>query len=540
MRDPDKKPTPMMALRLRYHDAYDAISMFVYLFAIYIWGIYTYPMGRDFEVLATGAADHPFVSSTVFQAEVALFGTWLPGYHLVNMLLLYACMLCIYHFTNMTLRGLWWFGTLAACMFMANPVHSESVLNVCGVLDILPCLFGLLALTAYAWLVKEPRPWKMPLFLALLAVAMLAFPQNAFFWLVLAFYEVLAVQTGKHSVPRLGLLMLTGLLSLTLHRAGLMHGSYSLSQMFVPLYFLFYPLGFLPETVANFRAHPWLGWLAVLGTVFVLFLIYRKARRPIILFALLSMLALRLFPGDRPVDPVSLVGGGQLLLPNALFTLGLVALFFRIMAHPKWRISMIGITTSIVIVLFAMQFSSVRRWHEAGRIVRDFQTRAQELHAKMGALVGVLPDYQTYHGAPVRLSASVKHETLFSPQVPAISLLPLNAERPKRRTDTVELWTLEGGVLTLTGRHALSPQAVFPVPGLLVKQGDSVPASSLMPQADAEVADLTVSLAYASSNIIQLELRSSGPLLPAAIAPGGDPSPGEEAGDEAQSDAGRE
>lgn len=537
MRDPSKKPTPMMALRLRYNDTYDAISMLVYLLAVYTWGLFAYPMGRDFDVLATGAADYPAVARSVFQAEVAVFGTWLPGYHLVNMLLLYACMLCIYHFTNMTLRGLWWFGTLAACMFMANPVHTEAILNICGVLDIIPCLLALLALTAYAWVAKDSKTWKLFVSLALLALATLTFPENAYLWLVLALYEILAVPTGKHSVLRLGLILSLGVVSVAANWATLSGGPYRLADMFVPLYFLFYPLGFLPESVSNFRAHPWLGWLAAAAVAFILFLIYRKARRPVILFALLSMLVLRLAPAERPVDPVSLVGGGQLLLPNVLFVLGLVALFFRIMQHPKWRISMIGITTSIVIVLFAMQWSSVRRWHEAGRIVRAFQTQAQDLHAKTGATVGVLPDYQTYHGAPLRLSASVKHETPFSPQVPVLSILPLNGERPKHRTATLEVWTPEGGLLTLTGTRPLSLDALFPVPGILAKQGDAAPAGSLMPDDDTPVAGLTVRVGHASPEIVQLELRSTGERLPVVIAPGGDSLPGEEAGEDAEARA---
>ncbi|MCC6487708.1 MAG: hypothetical protein IT364_09425 [Candidatus Hydrogenedentes bacterium] len=529
-----------MALRLRYSDAYDAISMLVYLLAVYTWGLFTYPMGRDFEVLANAAEGYPVLAGAAFRIELALFGTWLPGYHLANMLLLYACMLCIYHFTNLTLRGLWWFGTLAACMFMANPVHTEAILNICGALDILPCLCGLLALTAYAWLVKDSKSWKLLVFLILLALAMVAFPENAYLWLVLAFYEVLAVPTGKHSMSRLGLILLAGVASTIANWPVLYNGPYRLTDMFVPLYFLFYPLGFLPETAANFRAHPWLGWLAAAAVAFLLFLIYRKARRPVVLFALLSMLVLRLAPGNRPVDPVSLVGGGQLLLPNALFVLGLVGLFFRIMQHPKWRVSMIGITTSIVIVMFAMQWTSVRRWHEAGQIVRAFQTQAQELHAKTGEVVGVLPDYQTYHGAPLRLSASVKDETLFSLQVPVVSILPLTAERPRHRTTTVEVWTPEGGLLTLTSGRPISLDALFPVPGLLAKKGDIVPAAGLMPGVGTRVAGLTVTVGHASPELVQLELRSTGERLPAAIAPGGDPSPGEEAGERAESGAGDE
>ncbi|MCL4691254.1 MAG: hypothetical protein KJ060_01900 [Candidatus Hydrogenedentes bacterium] len=518
MRDPNKKPHPLVALRMRYHDTYDAVSLFVYLFIIYIWSVTTYPMGRDFEVLATAGNDLPFLAGQLFRLEMAVFGTWLPGYHFVNMLLLYACVMCVYYFTNLTVRGLWWFGTLSACLFLANPVHSEAVLNISGVGDLIPCLIALLALTAYAAQVRNPKAWKVSVAFVLFIVATVPYASNATLILVIVLFELLVARTGERSFARLGVFFVAGIAGLFAHAGDLITSGVQLAQRMTPLYFLFYPLGFLPKTVVAFHERPWLGWLAVLVVIGLFALIYRKARRPVILFGVLAMVALRLGPLDRPVDFVSLIGGGQLLLANAFFTIGLVALFFCIMEHPKWRISMVGITTSLVIILFAMQFISVRRWHDAGERVAAFQAEAKEV-ARDGA-IGVLPDYRDYYGAPMNLSDAIAYDTIFSEAIPAVSILPLRAERTKHRQDVVTEWSSAGGVLTLTGDLPNSVYGLFPNPSALAEAREGTPVSAIAgPQAIA-TANATISIADAEHESVTIVITAEAPPLPERVIPG--------------------
>ena len=517
MRDPSKKPHPLVALRMRYNDAYDAVSLLVYIFVIYIWSITTYPMGRDFEALARSGENLPAIASHLFRAEMALFGTWVPGYHLVNMLLLYACTMCVYYFTNLTVRGLWWFGTLSACMFLANPIHSEAVLNLSGIADLIPCLFALLALTTYASQVRHPARWKFIAGLVLLLLATIPFQANATLLLVLILYEVLVTRAGERSFSRLGVYLLAGIVGLTAHTGDLITSGLQLSQRFTPLYFLFYPLGFLPKTVIAFDERPWLAWLAAVAVVAILALIYRKARRPAILFGILAMAALRLAPLERPVDLVTLVGGGQLLLPNALFTLALVALFFRIMDHPKWRISMIGITTTIVIILFAMQFISVRRWHEAGQGVKRFQARAQE--AEADGPIGVLPDYRDYYGAPMNLSDSIAHDSIFSTAIPAVSILPLRAERPRHRTDTVTRWSPQGGELTISGDIPDPVAALFPNPLAVTGKADGIAVSELLNAPSIPLANATIEVDNPTLGTATIHITANAEPLPKTVLP---------------------
>lgn len=518
MRDPAKKPHPLVSLRMRYHDTYDAVSLFVYLVAIYIWSLKTYPMGRDFEALAGSGENLPAIAGHLFRAEIALFGTWLPGYHLVNLLLLYACTMCVYYLTNLTVRGPWWFGTLSACLFMANPVHSEAILNISGVTDIIPCFFGLLVLTAYAWQVKSPAPWKFVVALALLLLASITFPSNATLVLVIVLFELLAARTGERSVSRLGVFLLAGIVGMASHTGDLITSGLQLSQRFVPLYFLFYPLGFLPKTVVAFDTHPWLAWLAVAAVIGILILIYRKARRPVILFGLLSMAALRFVPLERSIDFATLIGGGQLLLANALFTIALVALFLRIMDHPKWRVSMIGITTTLVIILFAMQFISVRRWHEAGQRVASFQAQARE--ASIDGPIGVLPDYRDYYGAPMNLSDAIAHDSIFSTAIPAVSILPLRAERSRHRVDTLTEWGPAGGVLTISGELPKPVAGIFPDPVTVSRSADPVRIADMQIPAFVPLSDATVRLSTPSAELLSIAITQHDDPLPEIVIPG--------------------
>jgi hypothetical protein len=519
MRNPDKKPHPLVALRMRYHDAYDAVSLFVYLFVIYIWGVTTYPMGRDFEILATSGATLPFGADILFRAEMAVFGTWLPGYHLVNMLLLYACTIGVYYFTNLTVRGLWWFGTLSASMFLANPVHSEAVLNLSGVGDLIPCLFGLLALTAYAGNVRKPRPWKFLTALFLFLAATILYSSNATLVLVIILFELFAARTGERSFARLGVFVLAGIVGMAAHTGDLITSGTQLSQRFTPLYFLFYPIGFLPKTIIAFHQYPWVPWLAVGAVAVILLLIYRKARRPVILFGLLSMIALRLVPIERPIDFTALIGGGQLLLANVLFTVALVAVFFRIMDHPKWRVSMVGITTTIVIILFAMQFISVRRWTEAGQQVRRFQVAAQKAATESGA-IGVLPDYRAYYGAPLNLSDSIAYDTIFSEALPAVSVLPINAERPGRREIRVNSWNAGGGEVTISGDLPNPVAGLFPNPIAAYQTPGRLRVSDLIDAPSVPLANATIRLSDITSDSVTIKITALDDPLPQTLVPG--------------------
>jgi hypothetical protein len=467
---PAEPPHKFVAMRLKYRTRMDAIMMFIYTSIVYAWGLPAHPLGRDYEALATRGEELPFLAGALFRFEMAWFSDWAAGYHMVNLALLYACMLLIYFFTNLTVRGLWWFGTLAAVLFMANPVHTEAVMNLSGVADLVPCLAALAALTAcahHAW--KPGRPLFV-LSLALLAAATLMYEANAYLFLVVILLEFIITESAKRDRKRLVPWLLIGACGLVWHRQAMAAAGMNPADMFSPLYFLFYPIGFLPETARRFHEQPWLGWLAAAVVLGLLALIYRKVRRSHMLFGLLAMAAIRLYPGTRPIDPVHMVGGGQLLLANVFFNIALVGLCFRIMDNIKWRVTMVWLTTVLCIVFFVMQVRANVLWRRAGDEVRAVQRWAEQ-RADEGP-IGLLPDYRYCAGAPMCLKEAISYDTPFSEAVPAVSLLRLHAHEPASANVYLKSWSPEnGGEVAVRG---LRPIDLAPWPYTLSREGESV------------------------------------------------------------------
>lgn len=423
---PDETPAPVrLHPRARYPQLFDWVSMAVYVLLVFSWALGVYPMGRDY-----AAQDLPAALAPVWQALQHAFGSTFWPYHAVNIVLLYGCMIAIFYLMKLGHRGPWWLGTLAAVLFMANPVHTESVANLCGMVDLLPCFLALVALDAYCLTVRAGSLAWLLLAAPLFALAAITAPENIGLVLVCALFETVLASDGvSRRAARLGPILLVGLGAAVLHRDTLFAHGGDVAAMFGPLYFIVYPIGFLPGTAQTLHEHPWLGWLAAAAVLAMVFLIYRKARRPMLLFALLAMPAVRVFGGGHAVDPVHLIGGGQLLLANALFTVGLTALFHRIMDHPKWRRLTIAGTSLLCLVFMLMQVHAVMQWRVAGAMLRDFHAQLRlangtDTAPASGEALLVSPDIQYIEGAPLCLSASLVFDDRnlpYRPELPAFS-----------------------------------------------------------------------------------------------------------------------
>ncbi|MBI4558820.1 MAG: hypothetical protein HY706_14655 [Candidatus Hydrogenedentes bacterium] len=443
----------LLELRQKYQGRYDAVSMLVYLSVVYVWSLWIYPLGRDYALLSGIHERPPLVVELLIECEAACFQDRLIAYHVTNLALLYASMLLLYRVTNLTLRGPSWMGTLAATLFMANPAYSEATLNLCGIVDLLPCVSALAALLAYMIHTRAPSAAKRELSVALFVVAVVLFPQNAGLILVLLLYEALVLKENSRSYLRLVPHLIVSLMGLVVYRDVLWTTGLAVTDTFAPLYFLFYPIGFLPENAKDFHDKPWLAWLGAVTTMVILYLIQRKSRSRALLFGLLSMGAIRLLQPKAMVDPVHLVGGGQLVLPGAFYALVLSALFLRIMDHPKWRRTVIFVTTVLCLVFFGMGIRANFAWRHAGHAVQQFQQQVyDEQRRNPDRPLGILPDYQYYLGAPLRLSQAVAYETPFSRSVLTVPLLPLHYERPPRLELTVMDWSSAGGTLLIRGQ----------------------------------------------------------------------------------------
>ena len=412
--------------------------MFVYLCIVHAWTIFLYPLGRDYRCLAQPESMPAWVRQ-VFELEMQGFGTGLPGYHLVNLMLLYAGMVALFFFTRYAVRGPWWLGSLAAVLWMANPAKSEAVLNLSGVRDLLPVFFALAAMTAYAAHVLRPRWWKLSAALLLFAVATLSFQVNLMLLLAVLLFEGLVAEPHERRWSRTLLFVLLGVAGLYLHRGLLSWSSLNPAEMFGPLLLIFYPIGLLPETAGRLHTYPILGWLSAAAFIMLLVLIDRKARHSALRFGLLAALAVRLFQADHTIDPVHTVGGGQLLLAMAFVSVAFSALCRRMVQHPKWHLPVIFLTTVLCVVFFVLQGRVNWAWRHAGQQVQAFQAQAAETaQAHPGETLGVLPDYQYYRGAPMMLSDSVAFDTLFSKALPVVFLLPLHYDVPSAWGGTLD------------------------------------------------------------------------------------------------------
>jgi hypothetical protein len=249
-----------------------------------------------------------------------------------------------------------------------------------------------------------------------------------------------------------------------LHWSVLAERGFSVARMFGPLYFILYPIGFLPENAVLFHRWPAVGWLAAAAVFAILWLTMRKARRPAIPAAVAAMLLFRLAPGPRLVDPVHLIGGGQLLVPCLLFYIGLVALLWRMMEHPRWRRTLVGATTVAGMIFFGLQMAANFHWLEAGQRIRAFQQEVATFRAEWGDVeLGVLPDYRCWQGAPLYLSESVRYDSPFTPEEaagPVVPLLPLHVpesaglqvEFAERGPDSVEV-AISGAAMLKMAPH---------------------------------------------------------------------------------------
>ncbi len=409
-------------IRLEERYRLDGITMLVYITLVYGWSIFLHPMGRDFAAFASHGAEFPWPSRMLWLAATNIFGGFTPGYHLLNMALMFGCMFAFYVYANRVFRGPTWVGMLAANLFMANPLHLESMLNLSGSVDLLPAFAALAALAAYATHVENPTARTFTILTALTAIATFLWPQHAMLPAVMLLHEGLLTGSHRRSRWRLSLGGLALVASLVVHSGSILGPHWNIATAWGPLAFVAYCIGFLPETVQTITTQPLFGWAIAAGFIIGLALIHRKSRHAAVPFAIIAMLLLRLVPDSRPIDPVHLIGGGQLVLAQAIFMLAFAAVYLRIMDHPKWRGPLIYGSISISVMFFILTGVSAYRWHVAADELQVFRTRAATLEPG----TRFAPDFRYYRGAPLCLSDSVQHDTPFSKALDIEFALPLH------------------------------------------------------------------------------------------------------------------
>jgi hypothetical protein len=410
-------------LRVRYPQLFDWVSMALYVLLVYGWIVNVYPMGRDYV-----EQEVPGVLAPLWLGLQGVSGGAFWPYHVVNIVLMYGCMIAVFYLMKLVYNGPWWIGTLAAVLFMANPVHTESVANLCGMLDLLPCFLALVALNAYCLAERSKNSLWLVFAVPLFIFAAFTATANLGLLIVLALFElILSSDDIRRRLIRLVPMALVAAVAGWLHGGDVVAHGGDVARMFGPLYFLFYPIGVLPSTAQLLHEHFWLGWIGAAAVVAVFILIYRKARRAAILFGLLSVPALRLFGGGRDIDPVHLVGGGELLLCGAMFAIAVTVVFHRIMDHPKWRRIVVNGTYLLCVLLIVVQVHALLQWRAAGNMLRDFHSQiaqaigGHEVQNTSESLL-VSPNIQYLDGAPLCMSESLVFEARTIPYRPPLPL----------------------------------------------------------------------------------------------------------------------
>lgn len=476
----------------------------LYVWIVFGWSLTLYPLGIDFAYLA-----EPYrmgeAAGRVFEMLMRVFGDQIAFYRLFNILLLYLGMVCILLLTRFTLNGPWWLGSFAAVLTMANPAKSEAILQLSSVADLLPACSALMALTAFAAWRRLGGTALYAVALLLTAFAVFYFPENGALPLVLFLFYIV-IPTGSLATS-LQLLPIAALAVLGGYNIAGLYGHFGLDlvQRFAPLYLAFYPLGLRAETATLYEAAPWL-WLFPAMLVFALvWLSYRLSRQPAILFGVLGALAFRLVPmGD--FDFVHLRGGGALVVPIALLNVAAAGLWLQVQRHPRWRRAAVLLTTLLCVVWMALQLQAVWHWREAAAVVKSFQARASmSIEASKGEPVAIAPDFRYHQTAPVACYASILHDTHFSRELPATTVLAMHYFRPgKGEVNVIEYGPL-GAVFEITGS---TTQELFGSALHDLKPGTSVTYELYQ-----------MSLLEETEGVVRVRIYPFGDFLPDSIVP---------------------
>ena len=431
----------------------------IYLLLVFGWMLALTPLGRDYAAMADPDLLGP-VPGRLFSGMTYLFGSHAFLYYLANLLLLYLCMALILALTRVLGNSPWWLGSVAAVLFMANPVKTEAVLSLGGIQHLLPCLCGLTVLLVYAVYRKEHgllSQWLPPL--AYIA-SILICPDTIPLFLVLVVMEACFFRGVPGGRKRLWLITGVGLVAFLISGQWAFEGALQPANMVMPLLLILYPIGLLPDTVAFFGAWPVLGWTCALCLAVLAVYLMRRANDPLFTFGLLGAVAFRLLQGGRTVDPVTLSGGGALLIPTALFALSVGAAFHTMMRHPRWRSTVVRNSTLLCVVVMLCQGWVNWHWLQAGRDVGRFQKASAETAAQHpGQPLAVVPDLQYVSTAPVMQTRSVRYHTPFSTALPVVPLMPLSVLSPA----SVEVlsYSAEKAVISVSG---LATPTVNPLP----------------------------------------------------------------------------
>lgn len=326
---------------------------------VYLWLVHYWALGKgDGGPVSATLAESTGLQHVALALAHAVLGDATTGYVVLNILLLYACMVGLFFLTRAVIGGPWWHGSLVAVLMMANPMKTDAVLALSGAQHLVPALLAILGVLLAVW------PFVRAGFVAqggaLALVTIVAFSSTAY---TLLPWAVVALQVAaSHATPgrggwlgRLPWLVL-GAVAIAWRFAELQIAP---AQSMLSLFLVVYPIGLLPGTAASIAASPTLAGLAALAVLAVWLWLWRATRHPVVLWSGVAALLLRAVA--EPVGLVELEGGATMILPIALVAMGFTAMCHRIMQHPAWPRHVVFLTSAICVVYFILQIQDIQR-----------------------------------------------------------------------------------------------------------------------------------------------------------------------------------
>ena len=334
------------------------LSNLVYLLLVQIWGVKLGPISQDAFVLMHQQL--PWPSALLLRWEVATFDNYYMAYHAVNLVLLYGCMIATLLFVRTTLQSVWWLGSLASVLLMANPLKDEAVLTLTGGTVLLPVFMTLVGLACYAqhcqtggaasylfslsliWFLQWTYPALLPLSGLIVLYEWIVNPPERRYWIrMLPFVFV-----GAIAIMHWGFLLNPG----------------GVRGILFSLVLVLYPIGYLPDTLHTLDTSICYRVAILLFGVLIVLGVGRKLRSRGYWFAIAGAIFwMALWPDITK-------GAGhaldlEMLIPIVLVNLAFAALCGRMQTHPRWTRAVVTLTTLMCLIFFAVQIQSIRDWY---------------------------------------------------------------------------------------------------------------------------------------------------------------------------------
>jgi len=380
-----------------------------YLLIVYGWLVTMQPVGLSYRQAATPDEIH-LLPRLIFQQMHRWFGDSIPGYLVVNFLLLYGCMVLIFFLTRLITRGPWWLGSVSAVLFMANPIKSTALLSIGGIQWLLPGLLGLAVLLLYALCRSGSmigHKW-LP-FLTYLLVSVFT-PSNIPLFAVIFVLEEICFKKAERSVTRHHIyIAAAGILLLFFSGQIFLPHALSLHAMFIPLLPLLNPIGFLSSTFSFFSYYTIAFYIGLAAGLTLLCFFMRRYRHPAFIFGILGAFAFRIGQGSLPIDLVTLENSSTLLIPTALAAVGAAGFFLALSEIPHWNTSVVRLSTLVCCAAMLCQIWVNLQWYRAGADIARFRTAARiSAEEHPGQYLAVFPDIDYVGFVPYFLSETLR------------------------------------------------------------------------------------------------------------------------------------